>query len=77
MRRWRTEAFARVAVAFVLLIGAAGPVRAEAPLARSFSAEGLARVSAFLRGEVVSGRIPGAILLIQQHGKPVLSSTLR
>ena len=75
MRRWRTEALASavLAVAFVLLIGAAAPLRAEEPLARSFSAAGLARVSAFLRGEVASGRIPGAILLIQQHGKPVLS----
>jgi CubicO group peptidase (beta-lactamase class C family) len=39
--------------------------------ARHFSSEGLARVSDFIRNEVASGKIPGAILLIQQHGKPV------
>jgi len=74
MRPWRTEALVLVA-AFALLIAAARPVRAEMPLARSFTAAGLARVSAFLGGEVAAGRIPGAILLIQQHGKPVLSET--
>lgn len=74
MKPWRSEAFARIvlAAAFVLLIGAAGQLRAEAPAARSFSAAGLARVSAFLDDAVAAGRIPGAILLIQQHGKPAL-----
>ncbi len=32
----------------------------------------LERVSDYLRGEVSAGRIPGAILLIQQRGKPVV-----
>jgi hypothetical protein len=32
----------------------------------------LAPVSDYLRGEVAAGKIPGAILLIQQHGKPVV-----
>ncbi|PIT01454.1 beta-lactamase [Bradyrhizobium nitroreducens] len=77
MKPWRSEALARavVAIAFALLVGAAGPARAEAPVIRSFSTAGLARISAFLRGEVAAGRIPGAVLLIQQHGKPVLSET--
>ncbi len=77
MRPWRTEALVRAVLvaALALLVGATGPVRAEAPVARSFSTAGLARVSAFLRGEVAAGKIPGAILLIQQHGKPVLSET--
>lgn len=73
MRRWRTEALVRVAVAaaFALLLGA---VRAEAPrpAPRSLSPAGLARVSDYLQGQVTGGKIPGAILLIQQHGKPVL-----
>ncbi|WP_369722741.1 serine hydrolase domain-containing protein [Bradyrhizobium sp. LLZ17] len=75
MRPWRTEALvgAVLVAALALLVGATRPVRAEAPVARSFSTAGLARVSAFLRGEVAVGKIPGAILLIQQHGKPVLS----
>lgn len=77
MRPWRTDAFVRAVLVAALapLIGAAGPVRAEMSVVRSFSTAGLARVSAFLRGEVAAGRIPGAILLIQQHGKPVLSET--
>ncbi|MBC9875870.1 beta-lactamase family protein [Bradyrhizobium sp. INPA01-394B] len=77
MRPWRTEALARAVLvaALVLLAGAAGKVHAEAPVARGFSAAGLARVSAFLRGEVAARRIPGAVLLIQQHGKPVLSES--
>jgi CubicO group peptidase (beta-lactamase class C family) len=35
------------------------------------SAVGLERVSAFFDNEATSGRIPGAVLLIQQHGAPV------
>jgi len=47
--------------------------RAEAPAVgpRSFSPAGLVRVSDFIRNEIATGKIPGAILLIQQHGKPV------
>jgi CubicO group peptidase (beta-lactamase class C family) len=37
-----------------------------------FSAEGLARISDYLRNEVATDKIPGAVLLIQQHGQPVL-----
>lgn len=37
-----------------------------------FSAEGLERVRAYLRNEVATGKIPGAVVLIQQHGEPVL-----
>jgi CubicO group peptidase (beta-lactamase class C family) len=74
MRRWRTEAAISIVVgaALALLIGAAGFVRAETPAPRDFAPAGLARVSALLEGEVAAGRIPGAILLIRQHDKPVL-----
>jgi len=43
-----------------------------APAATQFSAEGLAHVRAYLTNEVTTGTIPGAVLLIQQHGRPVL-----
>src|SRR3981189_93659 len=33
--------------------------------------EKLAPIEAFIDGEVAAGRIPGAIVLVQQHGKPV------
>jgi CubicO group peptidase (beta-lactamase class C family) len=77
MRRWRTEAAIRfvLAAALALLIGAAASLRAEMPMPRGFTPAGLARVSALLEGEIAAGRIPGAILLIQQHGKPVLHQT--
>jgi CubicO group peptidase (beta-lactamase class C family) len=43
----------------------------EAPVAGSFSRAGLVRVGDYIRNEIATGKIPGAILLIQQHGKPV------
>lgn len=49
-------------------------VRRPAPrdaLPRTLSTEGLAKVSDYIRNEVAAGKIPGAILLLQQHGKPV------
>ena len=79
MRRWRTDgALLRgLAAALAVLLGAvtlASPARiaAEPPAAaqRGFSPEGLRRVGAYLQNEVDSGKIPGAIILIQQHGKP-------
>src|SRR5258708_38600694 len=35
------------------------------------SAAGLERLSTFFDNEVTSGRIPGAVVLVQQHGSPV------
>ncbi|HEX3599779.1 MAG TPA: serine hydrolase domain-containing protein, partial [Lacipirellulaceae bacterium] len=35
------------------------------------SVEKLAPIEGFINGEVAAGRIPGAIVLVQQHGKPV------
>ncbi|WP_454626616.1 serine hydrolase domain-containing protein [Bradyrhizobium cenepequi] len=76
MKRWRTEGFSRcllLAAAFALLVGAGCDARAEAPVtgAHRFSAAGLGRVSDYIKNEIVTGKIPGAILLIRQHGKPV------
>jgi CubicO group peptidase (beta-lactamase class C family) len=76
MKRWRTEAFSRrlvLAAALALLIGAGCGARAEVPAtgAHRFSVAGLVRVSDYIKNEIVTGKIPGAILLIQQHGKPV------
>jgi CubicO group peptidase (beta-lactamase class C family) len=51
------------------------PVRAEGtynlPPGAHFNPDKLARVGDYLRDQVATGKIPGAILLIQQHGKPV------
>jgi CubicO group peptidase (beta-lactamase class C family) len=51
------------------------PARAEGtfgiPAGAHFNPEKLARVGDYLRDQVANGKIPGAIILIQQHGKPV------
>jgi len=77
MKRWRIDARAAcgLAAALAIVVGCLDPVRAEstAPIAGSFSREGLERVSDYIRNEIATGKIPGAILLIQQHGKPVYS----
>jgi CubicO group peptidase (beta-lactamase class C family) len=73
----RTSGFAARSAAvlafFVFAIGL-GPGRAELPtsVATGFSAAGLERVRDYMRNEVAAGKIPGAVLLIQQHGRPVL-----
>ena len=62
--------------ALVLLLAAiaSNAASAESPVAvsRAFSRDGLAHVRDYLKHEVAAGKIPGAVLLIQQHGKPVL-----
>jgi CubicO group peptidase (beta-lactamase class C family) len=61
--------------AAALTIAAAPSVSAEGtfdiPPGAHFNPEKLARVGDYLRDQVAQGKIPGAILLIQQHGKPV------
>jgi CubicO group peptidase (beta-lactamase class C family) len=43
----------------------------DIPAGAHFNQDKLAKVGEFFRNEVTIGKIPGAILLIQQHGKPV------
>lgn len=57
--------------AFVLLFGAIGARAGSERPAHNFSPEGLAKVSDYIRSEIAAGTFPGAILLLQQHGKPV------
>ena len=79
MRRWRTNRFAsRCCVAVALAIGAIGAGSQAALRAESlsiatpaFSRAGLERVGDYMRNEIATGKIPGAIVLIQQHGHPV------
>jgi CubicO group peptidase (beta-lactamase class C family) len=78
MKRWSGDAAAprRTAVALALLVLATAGGRPQA-VAQSaatgpvLSRAKLDRASEFLRNEIASGKIPGAILLIQQHGRPV------
>ena len=75
MKHWRTNGAAgrRLAVAALAVLLAAGwlhEVRAG-PKAPTFSRPALDRIGDHVRNEITTGKIPGAILLIQQHGKPV------
>src|SRR4051794_14059858 len=78
MKRWRTKGFAvrRLAAAALAVFVVAGwrpDGRAEpaGSAAASFSRADLARFGDLVRNEIASRKIPGAVLLIQQHGKPV------
>ena len=59
----------------LLTVAAIAPAFAEGgfdlPAGAHFNPQKLQRVGDFLRNEVANGKIPGAVLLIQQHGKPV------
>src|SRR5260370_28880691 len=59
----------------VLTIAAAPSVSAEGtfdiPPGAHFNPQKLERVGDYLRDQIAQGKIPGAILLIEQHGTPV------
>ncbi len=62
----------RIAAVLVAAAVGAGTIetgRAAEPAA--LSAAGLARITEFFDNEIATGRLPGAVVLIQQHGKPV------
>src|SRR5713101_7985635 len=80
MKRWRTDGFTRrrgvallalLIVAFAVGWPSAGRAESPSPVSASFSREKLQRVGDYIRNEIATGKIPGAILLIQQHGKSV------
>src|SRR5207302_8780334 len=58
-----------------LMLGATPLARAEGtfdiPAGAHFNQDKLAKVSDFFRNEVATGKIAGALVLIQQHGKPI------
>jgi CubicO group peptidase (beta-lactamase class C family) len=49
----------------------AEPATFAPPPGAQIAVEKLAPIADFVNGEVAAGRIPGAIVLVQQHGKPV------
>lgn len=81
MKRWRTESPSHrrwVAVLLAVLagtiaVGRPAAIQAVAPQRReaAWSHAKLDRIDDFLNNEIATGKIPGAIMLIQQHGKPV------
>ena len=78
MKRWRTEGgggrwLVAAALAALALFGSPDALRSEpkAAGAPTFSRAALDRVGDYVRNEIATGKIPGAVLLIQQHGKLV------
>lgn len=76
MRRWKTDAFARRFAATLLFVAAVGAAtRAysdpQPAITGALSAEGLKRVGDYFENEVATGKIPGAVVLIQRQGNPV------
>ncbi|PPQ19203.1 serine hydrolase [Bradyrhizobium sp. AC87j1] len=73
MKPWRSDMNGRRALiaALAFLFGVVSAQASSERAARNFSPEGLAKVSDYIRNEIATGKIPGAILLLQQHGKPV------
>src|ERR1700751_2067076 len=59
-----------------ILLASAAMVPAHAqntyniPAGAHFNQEKLAKVGDYLKDQIATGKIPGAIVLIQQHGKP-------
>jgi CubicO group peptidase (beta-lactamase class C family) len=71
MKHWRIKALVReLCLAAAFAVSVAAPAAAETNV-RTFSQEKLARVGDYIRNEIATGKIPGAVMLIQQHGKPV------
>jgi CubicO group peptidase (beta-lactamase class C family) len=62
-----------------IVLGLAAPVSAQAegtfeiPAGAHFSQAKLSKIADFFNNEIAQGKIPGAVLLIEQHGKPVYS----
>jgi CubicO group peptidase (beta-lactamase class C family) len=81
MKRWRIDGplsrrvFTALLASSLTTFAAEGltAARAEAPkwIASSWSQAKLDRIGAYIENEVQTAHIPGAIILIQQHGKPV------
>jgi CubicO group peptidase (beta-lactamase class C family) len=81
MKRWRTDRRLRhrhVAAALAFFVGAVaagwpevGSAETQLSSPAVFSAAGLAHIGDYMKNEVVTGKIPGAVVLIQQHGRPV------
>jgi CubicO group peptidase (beta-lactamase class C family) len=86
MKRWRTDSFTSrrsVAAALGLLILAVavgppnpGSTKSSPSVPAGFSRAKLERVGDYIRNEIATGKIPGAVVLIQRHGRPVYFESL-
>jgi CubicO group peptidase (beta-lactamase class C family) len=71
--RWSCVAAALALLVPAIAVGWPKAGRAESQLSTpaNLSRTKLERVGDFIRNEITAGNIPGAVLLIQQHGQPV------
>ncbi len=69
----------RALICGVLMLAAAPKASAEGtfdiPAGAQFDKDKLAKITEFFKNEVATGKISGANVLIQQHGKPVYHET--
>jgi CubicO group peptidase (beta-lactamase class C family) len=71
-KSFRSSAALLGAVAVLALNGTPAPAAPFGPRpGAELSVEKLAPIEDFINGEVAAGRIPGAIVYIQRHGKPI------
>ncbi len=77
MKRWQIEntalRYLAAALAISLAVGWAFELRAETrtPAEGTLSSAALKRLGDAIRNEIAAGKIPGGVLLLQQHGKPI------
>jgi len=65
---------AYVLITFAMLVSACADEPKDFP-GRDFNPQSLERVADFFRNEMAAGQVSGAVVLIQQHGKPVLEQS--
>jgi CubicO group peptidase (beta-lactamase class C family) len=70
-RHYATPFAAVVAVVWIAAPLPAASVELGPPPGAALSREKLSRIDDFIDSEIASGKIPGAIVLIQRHGRPV------
>jgi CubicO group peptidase (beta-lactamase class C family) len=69
--RWFAAALALSVLTFAIEDAGVGRAEPQLASATGFSSAKLQRVGDFIRDEITAGHMPGAVILIQQHGHPV------
>src|SRR5450631_2821960 len=72
-KRWRNLAAVCALLVLAIAAGRLDSAGAEpvSSISASFSRAKLERVGDYIRQEIAAGTMPGAVMLIQQHGRPV------
>lgn len=73
MISWRLIRMVAIGGLLVAASAASAQGTFDIPAGATFSQDKLARIGEFFRKEIADKKIPGAIVLIQQHGQPIYS----